>query len=442
MIYEEIDLIEKSLKAKNLEEYEIYLVKKEIYETMFLKSEPEIEREIEDFEYFIRTLTQKGDKTGIGVLKGNSLDLKDLEKNIDTCILISKSNLSSIYHFPEEKSIPKITTADNVLIKDPIGSKNDLCEELISEVKEQREVVPTFGRLRLHIKNNYLRNSNGVNLNSTKTFFYLEFSLKAQEQGKLSEYWNVEYINEKEHFDFKNRVANWAKLARDTLKAEPPIPNNDAIVIFPPNVLREAIIPVIGFHTLGQAFSEKLSAYNINDEVVSEEITIIDDGLLKGGLSSNPWDGEGNPHQKTEVIKKGIFQNRLFDQKYALLEEKESTGNGIRGVSGSVINGVSNFQILPGIVSLSDMISDIKEGYYIEKFSWLNPEMLSGFFGAEIRHGYYIKDGEFQNPLKLGNVSGNILEMMKNCIAISKEVEFSENACFPYMAFSNLNVSS
>ena len=91
---------------------------------------------------------------------------------------------------------------------------------------------------------------------------------------------------------------------------------------------------------------------------------------------------------------------------------------------------------------LKEIIADIKEGYYIDKFSWLRPDAISGFFGAEIRNGYYIKDGKIQNPIKLGNVSGNVLEMVKNCVYISKEREFTEDTLFPYMAFKNLNVSS
>ncbi len=113
-----------------------------------------------------------------------------------------------------------------------------------------------------------------------------------------------------------------------------------------------------------------------------------------------------------------------------------------RAASGTVVNGISNFKILPGDISFTDMISDVKEGYYIDKFSWLNPDSVSGNFGAEIRNGYYIKNGEFKNPIKLGNVSGNVLEMVKNCVYISKEREFIENSLFPYMAFKNLNVSS
>ena len=442
MSNERLDLIEKGLKSKNIEEYEIYLVEKNIYETIFLKNQADNEREIRDFEYFIRILSQKKDETGIGVIKGNSMEKGQIDKNIDICAMLSKFNSSSPYYFPGKTHISDLNTADKKILDDPITIKKDLAEELIAEASQQKDVKTTFGRFRIHSYHNFLRNSNAINLDSKKTFFFVEFALKAQENGKLSEFWDVGYYKEKEHLKFNERVNNWARRAKDTLRAEEPKPANDAIVIFSPSVLRAAINTVIGFHSLAVAHFEKVSRYNIGDKVASDNITLIDDGLLDGGLSSNSWDSEGNPQQETEVLKNGVFRNRLYDQKYAISDNVHSTGNAKRAESGTVVNGISNLKILPGDISLEEMISNVKEGYYIEQFSWLHPDDISGNFGAEIRNGYYIKNGEFQNPIKLGNVSGNVLEMVKNCLYISKEREFSENVLFPYMAFNNLNVSS
>ncbi len=442
MSNEILDLIEKGLNLKNIEEYEIYLMERNLYETIFLKNQVDNEREIRDFEYFIRILSQKKDETGIGVIKGNSLDKGQIDKNIDICATLSKFNSSTKYFFPGKTQISDLNTADKKILDDPISIKKDLAEELISEASQQKDVKTTFGRFRIHSYHSFFRNSNALNLDSKKTFFFIEFSLKAQENGKLSEFWDVGYYKEKEHLKFNERVNNWARRAKDTLSAEEPKPANDAIVIFSPSVLKEAINPVIGFHALAIAHFEKVSRYNIGDKVASDNITLIDDGLLDGGLSSNSWDSEGNPQQETEVLKNGVFRNRLYDQKYAILDNVQSTGNAKRAESGTVVNGISNLKILPGDISLEEMISNVKEGYYIEQFSWLHPDDISGNFGAEIRNGYYIKNGEFQNPIKLGNVSGNVFEMVKNCLYISKEREFSENVLFPYMAFNNLNVSS
>ena len=439
---ESIELIKKSLKSKKIQEYEIYFVEQDIYETEFLKSKIDAVREVKDIEYVIRILTQKENETGIGIVKGNSLNSKEIENNINICQILSKENISSKYHFPESSSITPIRTADQSILRNPIGFKADMSEEIRKEIDEHKEISPTFGRFRLHIQNKYLKNSTGLDLGASKTFFYIEYALKAQENGKLSEAWEIEYIKEKEHLNIEERVNKWARIAVDTLKAKIPKPNKQAIVIFPPNVLKNALNPVIGFHALGKAYHEKVSTLNVEAKAASDTFTLLDDGLLEGGLMCNSWDGEGNPHQMNEVIKNGIFKNRLYDQKFAIMGNTDSTGNGIRIHDGSVINSISNLEILPGDIAKEEMISDIKEGYLIEKCSWLNPDRFSGSFGTEIRNGYFIKNGRLEYPIKGGNISGNVLEMIKNCQYISKERDFSLNSLFPYIAFKNLSISS
>ncbi len=101
MSKEKIGLIEKSLISKKIVEYEIYFIDTEIYETEFIKSAIASEREVNKLEYVIRILSQKGKETGIGIVKGNSLEPKDIDKNIETCVLLSKNNSSSKYYFPK-----------------------------------------------------------------------------------------------------------------------------------------------------------------------------------------------------------------------------------------------------------------------------------------------------------------------------------------------------
>jgi len=439
---ENIDLIESHLKSRNVEEYEIYFMDRKAYESIFLKNKVEIERDINDFEYILRILSHKQDQTGVGIVKSNSLDPKEIGRNIDLCILYSKHNLSSKYNFPSQSSIPNISMADPKIINDPLGIKNDLVEDLLKEVQQQKEVVPTFGRFRIHNNKTFLRNSNSVDLNSQKTYFVIEFSLKAQKNERLAEYWPFIYIKEMDDLNLSVRVKKWAELAKASLVAKIPKPEKSTTIIFSPRVLQSALNGVIGEHATGKAYHEKLSLFNFNDNIASENLTIIDDGLLKGGLSSNGWDGEGSPRQRSEIIVRGVFKKRIYDQKYAMLEDEISTGNGNRTDDGAVVNGISNFEILPGDLSLDEMISNISSGYLLEQFSWLMPDPISGTFGSEIRNGFYIKNGKIEYPVKLGNVSGNIFQMIKNCKYISKEREFLANNLFPYIAFENLTVSS
>lgn len=442
MSNEKLDLIEKEIKSKNLSDYEIFLVEGKAYESIFLKDKVDNERDVNDFKYILRILSHKEGKTGIGVVKGNSLNSKEIERNIDTCISIAKTNMGSKFYFPGQASFQDLLISDKKVIQEPLNIKNDLAEELISEVKQYKEIQPTFGRFRVHIDELSLRNSNSLDLSILKTYFFIEFSLKAQQNGKLSEYWPFLFIKERNQLNFSKRVERWVRLAQDSLIAKVPKQNKNATVIFSPWALNKALNPVIGNHASGRAFHQKISRFKIDEKVASEDITIIDDGLLNGGIRTNGWDSEGSPHQRTEIIKNGIFQKRLFDQRFGLLSNQGSTGNGLRTKNGTVDNDISNLEILPGTMNLNDIILEINEGYYIEQFSDLNPSKLSGAFGAEIRNGYYIKNGKFEHPIKLGNISGNVLKMIGECQYISKEREHFENSFFPYMAFNNLTVSS
>ena len=190
-----------------------------------------------------------------------------------------------------------------------------------------------------------------------------------------------------------------------------------------------------------KAYQEKMTRFNPEHKIASNNLTIIDNGLMSGGLHSNSWDGEGNPRQSTIIVKEGIFKNRLYDQKYALLENKQSTGNGIRAPDGSISNGITNLEILPGKSSLDEIISDIREGYLIENCAWVNPSPLTGDFGTLINNGYYIENGKIQYAVQGGNVSGSGLKMLKECEIISKERDFAKNCLLPYIAFSGLTIS-
>ena len=439
---DKISIIEDCIKSKNIQDYEIFLVDRTAFESIVLKDKVDNNREIKDFEYTLRILSQKENETGVGIVKGNSLKLKDIENSINTCIKLSKTNLSTKYYFPDKCSPPKVTIADKNVISNPLSIKNDLVEELLSEIKEKKDVEPTFGRFRVHVDEISLRNSNNIVLNSLKTFFFVEFSLKAQRNGKISEYWPFLIIKEKSQLNFSNRVDKWAKLAQDSLKAVTPKPGKKVTIVFSPQVLHDAFNTVISTHASGRAFHEKISKFQIDEKVASDNISIIDDGLMEGGLATNGWDGEGTPHQRNDIIKEGVFQTRLFDQKYAILENTKSTGNGRRAIDGSIMNGISNLEITAGDMDFDEMISNVSDGYFIEQFSWLNPSQLTGTFGAEIRAGYYIKDGNLSQPIKLGNVSGNIFKMINNCLYITKKREYFANDLFPYMTFKNLTVSS
>jgi predicted Zn-dependent protease len=243
-------------------------------------------------------------------------------------------------------------------------------------------------------------------------------------------------------------------LAKDTLDAKLP-PSAKVPVIMNPESICDAIVPVIGFHSSADQKFKNQSVFNLGDSVASKELTIIDDGLFECGLSSAPFDDEGNPQKRTPIIEKGILKSFICDQKYALMLNNKPTGNGIKPLGlllnplnkhlSSIVTSPTNFSISPGNESYESLIKDVKEGILIEQFSWLSPDPFSSGFSSEIRNGYVIKNGEIGQPIKGGMISGKVFDLIKNISGMSKSAEMESGATAfsiiaPHIKFDNVQV--
>jgi len=84
-----------------------------------------------------------------------------------------------------------------------------------------------------------------------------------------------------------------------------------------------AISPEVGVGLLGYIVGmlsaddvqkgKSLFAGKIGEGVASSVMSVIDDGRLKGGLATQPVDGEGVPRQTTPLIVEGVLKTYLYD---------------------------------------------------------------------------------------------------------------------------------
>ena len=89
-------------------------------------------------------------------------------------------------------------------------------------------------------------------------------------------------------------------------------------------------------------------ADKLGSQIMSANVTIRDDGRMRAGLGSRPFDGEGLPTDSKNLVEKGVLQSYLLDCYSARKLKLEPTGNASRGVG--EIPGVSptNFYLEPG----------------------------------------------------------------------------------------------
>ena len=180
----------------------------------------------------------------------------------------------------------------------------------------------------------------------------------------------------------------------------------------------------------------------IGEKVVSENLTIYDDGLYSNGMDTCLFDGEGVPHQKTLIIDKGVLKNFLYDNYTAKKEDKESTGNASRdGYLSTPSIGTTNFHIMPGTSSTDDIIQQVDDGllvYYLQGAHSSNP--VSGEFSVVATPVWKIKNGEISFASRDVMLAGNIFEVLKNVKIVGNNERQVGALVTPWIMVENVRV--
>ncbi|RLG39987.1 MAG: hypothetical protein DRO05_07525 [Thermoproteota archaeon] len=193
------------------------------------------------------------------------------------------------------------------------------------------------------------------------------------------------------------------------------------------------------------------SAYKnkVGEEVASEILSIYDDGTLPGGLYSAKADLEGVPCQRTPIIERGVLSGFIYDNYWAKLVGKESTGNARRGGGGLGLPGYgtvpsinpTNIVIEPGDASEEELISEVKDGYYIREVQGAhqsNPE--TGEFSVALAPAFRIKEGRITHAVKGVMMAGNAYEMLKKIVLMGKEARQVGNFVTPKVVVEGMTI--
>ncbi len=182
----------------------------------------------------------------------------------------------------------------------------------------------------------------------------------------------------------------------------------------------------------------------LKTQVACDKFTIVDNGILYGGMRTRPFDDEGHPTQKTYVIKEGVLENYLYDTYTALKDDVKSTGNASRGSYWLPPQASpSNLILEAGDVSSEEIVKETRRGLLVEDVigEWLsNP--VSGNVNATVTHAYLIEDGEPTTPVKGVTVSGDFYKMiLEDLEMVGKDVRNNNQYHSPTVKFREMIVA-
>lgn len=169
-------------------------------------------------------------------------------------------------------------------------------------------------------------------------------------------------------------------------------------------------VPDFGFSAPAVAAGIGLAATRPGAVLAPPDVTIADDAGADAGLPF-PFDFEGTPKQRVELISAGRVGAAVSDLASAAAAGGSSTGHAHIARESSPAPEAANLIMMPGNASEQDLIAGVERGLYIQRL-WYNRlvDAETGTVVGTSRDGcFLIEDGKLTAGLASGRFTESVL---------------------------------
>ncbi len=178
----------------------------------------------------------------------------------------------------------------------------------------------------------------------------------------------------------------------------------------------------------------------LGQRIAAESVTVYDDGRLRDGLGSRPFDGEGLPTRKTVVVERGILKSYLLDTYSAEKLGLSSTGNASRSVGESPSVGPTNFYMEAGASTPEEIIRSVKQGLYVTELIGFGVNMVTGDYSRGAA-GMWIENGELAYPVEEITIAGNLKAMLQSIEVVGNDLRFRARVASPTLKIGEMTIA-
>ena len=178
------------------------------------------------------------------------------------------------------------------------------------------------------------------------------------------------------------------------------------------------------------------------DKIASKSITLIDNPLDNKYIGAAVFDDEGAPVSVKTLINYGELNDYLSNLYYSKKYNMNYAGNSfLPGFKNSPVITYTNLIFQSQNNNLDETVSKLNKGIYLTNLMGLHlADPISGDFslGGE---GILIENGEFAKPVKEFIITGNIKDILKNCVKIFDDSKVNGNIVAPSIMVEGLVIS-
>jgi PmbA protein len=177
----------------------------------------------------------------------------------------------------------------------------------------------------------------------------------------------------------------------------------------------------------------------LDTEIFASGISIIDDPHRPRGLGSKPFDGEGLPTARRELVAAGRLTGWLLDSASARQLGLQPTGNAQRGIGGPPGAGTTNLYMAPGTLSPDELMADVKRGIFVTELIGHGVNGVTGDYSRGAA-GFLIEDGKLGPAVAEITIAGNLKDMFRALVPAS-DLRFERATDVPTIRIDGMTVA-
>jgi PmbA protein len=167
----------------------------------------------------------------------------------------------------------------------------------------------------------------------------------------------------------------------------------------------------------------------LNEKIVSDKLTVIDEPHIKGAFGARMFDREGVATTKRTLIDRGVLKTYFIDTYNAAKLNMEPT-----------VSSSSTVNLELGTRSHEQMLVSIDKGIWVTGFNGGNSNGATGDFSFGIE-GFLVENGKLIKPVNEMNITGNLLILWNNLLEIGNDPRLNSSRRIPSLMFNDVDFS-
>ena len=366
------------------------------------------------------------------------VDVSGAQRAVEQAVAIAKKSPSVAgFVLPSEQPAKQVNgRMDRALLN---MSPEDLLEQadgILSEVNslDERAVV-TGGGVGVSATAGCLMNSEGVLSAGMTTSHGIGLQVTLDADGELTSSYQGQSSRAKlpEVPECVSRAVHWAQVTQNPLRLDSEA--HDAPVLLTSEGFSPLFSMVVPPAMTGEKMVRKESFWSerMDEQVINPTLSIRDNGLLEGGMSSGSRDAEGVPRRQQTLVEDGRLTNMLWSTRDSAQQVADGRIDAAQS-TGSASSGGHQSPPSTGCTELfltsseapqtrDQMLEIMGDGYVVNSVMGAhtaNPS--SGDFSVTTSSILKVEGGEIVGALKQAGLSGNLAKALNGAVVLGRDV--------------------